>query len=570
MNKSSISTLVQEYLHTYNESLLVEIENHVRLAFGLNRVDGDQLQLPEERINKNKNNNTDYAACMTTQIDKARNIDEHMYRQTVDKNNKIIKEFPSSDESIIKIVSTTMFKDFVHSIRKIVPAITEKDCAGLLRDSITIGKILCDTELTDFDKHVVENLVRKHKALFANEVLNHTTYKLSDLDLEMIKHVPQGGSWKDIPEETIHKSKRLERITQTGGRTTLYGRIDYSKPSYTITTFFNRPGNGTYVHPVHERVISAREAARFQTFPDDYIFCGNKNDILKQIGNAVPVLLAYNIGTAIRNKTGCCASVDLFSGAGGMTYGFKCAGIKATIANDIMRSACLTLKTNMPDINVLCGDITKKEIKRTIITTGKSGGADIICGGPPCQGFSMAGWRMENDPRNELFKHFVDIVSEIRPKVIVFENVEGLLSYKNGETYRNIIELFSELGYFTEGRKLKANHYGVPQRRNRVIILCTRKDINVPPKDLFPEPTTPNTDRQITAFETISDLENIPCDDNAKNHSNYSSPILQFLKKEITAHEYIQSIRDERGELACTAKTKMKKNSEQLLFDFFA
>ena len=274
-----------------------------------------------------------------------------------------------------------------------------------------------------------EVITAKYQALYNGYILNHTSFKLSDLDLEMIRPVPQGGSWKDIPKETVEKSARLMRITQTGGRTTLYGRIDYQKPSYTITTYFNRPGNGTYVHPVHERVLSVREAARFQGFQDNYFFCGNKTQLLKQVGNAVPTILAYQLAKNIKDKTGCTKSVDLFCGAGGMTAGFKAAGIHAVISNDIEQSACVTIKVNNPEIDVLCGDITTEEVKAKIVEAARQKGADIICGGPPCQGFSMAGLRLTDDPRNKLFLDFVDIVSRIKPKVIVFENVEGLLGH---------------------------------------------------------------------------------------------------------------------------------------------
>ncbi|MDD2992654.1 MAG: Alw26I/Eco31I/Esp3I family type II restriction adenine-specific DNA-methyltransferase [Pygmaiobacter sp.] len=434
----------------------------------------------------------------------------------------------------------------------IIPTVTLEDCSAMISGQASVREI-CFQKKPDadkFEKRVADEIEKKYRKISQGIILNHTTFKLSDLDLEMIRSVPQGGSWKDIPTETVKKSKRLERITQTGGRTTLYGRVDYSKPSYTITTYFSRPGNGTYVHPIHQRVLSVREAARFQCFPDNYAFCGNKTDMLKQVGNAVPVLLAYSIGKAIREKTDCCTSIDLFSGAGGMTYGLKLAGINASIASDIMESACVTLKANSPEIPVFCGDITEEATKQRIIEAGKRANADIICGGPPCQGFSMAGWRMKDDPRNQLFRHFVDIVASVYPKVIVFENVEGILSYEGGKTYRDIIQLFSELGYHTEGRKLLANHYGVPQRRKRVIILCTRKDIGVLPKDIYPAPLTPNDDRQVSAYETIYDLENVECSDNARYTSMYTSPILQFFRGTIDADEYIKKIRDERGMLS--------------------
>ena len=485
--KEKVSKLVKNYINNRDGNILSEIEKMIGEAYG-------------------------FFDCE----------DEPNEMGTIFSNSKLLKE------------------KFYSDLSKVINFIDISDIESILSNSMNADDLFKKYEIrNDEETYVVaSNIIDKYKKIGCGEVLNHTTFKLSDLDLEMIQSVPQGGSWKDIPAETVKKSKRLEKITKTGGRTTLYGRIDYSKPSYTITTYFNRPGNGTYVHPVHERVISVREAARFQSFPDDYYFIGNKSDKLKQVGNAVPVILAYNIGKSIKEKTGCCISVDLFSGAGGMTYGFKQAGINAVIANDFFKSACITLKTNSPEIPVLCGDITKEKIKEQIITAGIKGNADIICGGPPCQGFSLAGFRKKDDPRNELFRHFVDIVSKVNPKVIVFENVEGILSYQGGETFREILSLFNELGYNAEGRKLSANNYAVPQRRKRVIILCTRKDMDILPSDIFPEEIT-GEKTQISAYETIGDLENIECSENAKYENTSSSTIIDYFKGKIDAEKYI-------------------------------
>ncbi|MCM1523872.1 MAG: DNA (cytosine-5-)-methyltransferase [Ruminococcus sp.] len=426
---------------------------------------------------------------------------------------------------------------YTDAIKYVLPQITIQEASSILKGELKIEGLI--NGLNKFDTSVVKGITSKYRTLFQGLLPNHTTFKLSDLDLEMIRAVPPGGSWKDIPMETVKKSKRLNRITQTGGRTTLYGRIDYNKPSYTITTYFNRPGNGTYVHPVHERVLTVREAARFQTFKDDYYFFGNKTQHLKQVGNAVPTLLAYQIAREIKKKTGCSKSIDLFCGAGGMTVGFKEAGIHSLLSNDIEESACVTLKINNPEINVLCGDITQAETKDAIERAALEGGADIICGGPPCQGFSMAGFRASDDPRNQLFREFVDIVRRVKPKVIVFENVEGLLSYQGGKTYREVHALFSELGYNTEGRTLMASDYAVPQKRKRVIIICTENDLAIAPGELFPAPITAEESTQITARETIADLETVPCDDTAKYVDCDNSDILDFFKGNITYEEYV-------------------------------
>ena len=515
--KAKLSQLVQQYLQDKNENLLMRINALVNEAFGVSEM--------QEDLKAVSNDTGKYTEIAVFDDQKG------------------------------------LIHAFLRDLQQIIPSVSIKECDTILRGHASVKDLYLEKkpDSTKFEVRVLENLEMKYRRLFKGYILNHTTFNLSNLDLEMIATIPQGGNWKDIPNETVKKSKRLSRITQTGGRTTLYGRIDYSKPSYTITTYFNRPGNGTYVHPIHDRVISVREAARFQCFPDDYLFCGNKSDMLKQVGNAVPVLLAYALGKRIREKTGCQTSVDLFSGAGGMTYGFKRAGINAVIANDFAESACITLKTNCPEIPVLCGDVTEENTKKAIIDAGVASGADIICGGPPCQGFSLAGFRMKDDPRNQLFRHFIDIVSGVDPKVIVFENVEGLLSFQGGETYRSIIELFSELGYHTEAQKLFSNHYGVPQRRKRVIILCTRKDIGVKPAELFPKPVTPNDDYQVTAYDTIYDLEQVVCSENARYTSSYTSPFIQYLKHQMSIDDYLKAVTDVRGTI-CTEALDAKNN----------
>ncbi len=437
---------------------------------------------------------------------------------------------------------------FQSDLSKIIPDISLERCYDILENKASIADVIFQKNFqgSAFERKVLLNIENKYKKLYQGCLLNHITFKLSSLDLEMIRNVPQGGNWKSIPLETVRKSKRLLRLTQTGGRTTLYGRIDYNKPSYTITTYFNRPGNGTYVHPTLDRVLSVREAARFQSFPDNYYFSGNKTELLKQVGNAVPVFLAYAIAKNIILKTGCRVSVDLFSGAGGMTYGFKQAGIKSCICNDINMSACVTLKTNSPELSVICGDITNREIKERVITEGLRARADMICGGPPCQGFSLAGLRNKNDMRNQLFHPFVDIVSAINPKIIVFENVEGLLSFQGGETYSNIITLFSQMGYLVECKTLCANYFAVPQKRKRVFIICARKDLGILPSDLYPKEITKLEKAQITARNTIYDLENIECGDSAL-YSPSPAPttipsILSYFRGDVSIDEFLHDI----------------------------
>ena len=458
-------------------------------------------------------------------------------------NNYEIDEFPIPVNSIYIIEINNLVAEYLKTGNKNL--IDKIDL--LVNKSFFEEKLEPKTNIK-LEEAVKKGREKKTYLLENHKVLNHTTFKLSELDIETIKNVPQGGNWKDIPENVIKKSKRLERISKTGGRTTLYGRIDYSKPAYTITTYFNRPGNGTYVHPHFNRVVSVREAARIQSFPDDYYFYGNKTQLLKQVGNAVPPLFAYQIASKIIKISGCTKTIDLFCGAGGLTCGFKSAGMKSLLATDIDEAACATIAINNMEIPVLCGDIVNKNIKEEVIKIAKNYGAEIICGGPPCQGFSMAGFRSNDDPRNQLFHDFVDIVKIVSPKIVVFENVEGLLSYENGNTYNEILTLFSELDYNCLGKLLNTSDYGVPQKRKRVIIICTRKDLKCVPAELFPEPTTKEENEKISVFQAISDLENIPCGEEVLYNASKRSNFVKMLQNEISYKVFFKTLANEKKE----------------------
>ena len=303
---------------------------------------------------------------------------------------------------------------------------------------------------------------------------NHITHKLGAYAQELAKYIPEGGNWKDIP--LTLSDKRLDGIRATGGRTTYYGRLRWDASSYTITTYFNHVGNGCNLHPSQARVISIREAARLQSFPDDFIFVGSKASQFKQIGNAVPPLLSRFVSTLIKPYLNNFNFIDLFAGCGGLSEGFIQNGFNLLAVNEYDRNA---IKTNIynhskyaSEDKFILGDITKDETKNKIYNACKNERVDLILGGPPCQGFSYAGWRNPNDARNQLFRDFVAIVRVLKPKLFVMENVLGILTMKNGEVIKDIIRAFNDEGYTVcTPIKLNSMWFGVPQKRKRVFII---------------------------------------------------------------------------------------------------
>lgn len=181
--------------------------------------------------------------------------------------------------------------------------------------------------------------------------------------------------------------------------------------------------------------------------------------------------------------------VSFFTGCGGMCYGLKAAGFNIVAANELVEAYKDIYRLNFGDIpflsNNIC-DVTDEEIRQLMDQYGE---IDIMAGGPPCQGFSLAGKRDISDKRNTLFEYYLQIASKIRPKIILMENVRLLTSMKapDGTLVKDkIISTFQSIGYTGTFHIVNAADYSVPQNRERVFFIGVRNDLDVPPVSLTP------------------------------------------------------------------------------------
>jgi len=207
--------------------------------------------------------------------------------------------------------------------------------------------------------------------------------------------------------------------------------------------------------------------------------------------------------TNIKNKP---KLVSLFSGAGGMDLGFKQAGFDIIFANDFDKDACETYKKNIDD-NILHCDISiikNDDIPKNI---------DVLIGGFPCQGFSIANKnRNIHDSRNSLYKEMIRFITVSKPKIIVAENVKGILSLGGGVIFQQIKKDLENLNYRVDYFLINMAHYGIPQQRERVIIIANKIQI----ANTMPKPTH-NNKNAITTQQAIEELANIDITNNVIN-----------------------------------------------------
>ena len=221
--------------------------------------------------------------------------------------------------------------------------------------------------------------------------------------------------------------------------------------------------------------------------------------------------------------------IDLFSGAGGLSQGFKDAGCEIVSAVEIDKNLSQTYRKNFPKTKLFDTDIAK--IKSTVLLANNSK-IDVIIGGPPCQGFSMSGKRIRNngiflnDKRNKLFKEFVRIIKDLKPKVFLMENVPGILTIFNGKTKNQISSIFKSAGYSTKVKVMLAADYGVPQLRKRAFFIGN--NLGIDPEFFFPIKKTKD---YISVENAIFDLPFIKSGE-GKFKTNYEKkPFTDYQKK---------------------------------------
>ena len=321
------------------------------------------------------------------------------------------------------------------------------------------------------------------KAMHSEEAMlcNHETARHSAEVLKRFPFVPPGGNWKNIPEEYYGVG---------GEHSNNYRRLDPGKPAVTI----KHAQKSMIIHPYYNRTITAREAARLQSFPDSFILSGTRYEQHQQLANAVPPLMAMAIARQIswaismdraekavvtldsyseKEAEGEASSftfIDLFAGIGGFRLGLERAGGKCVFSSEIDRYARETYKLNFGEYPT--GDI--KEISPSEIPEH-----DILAAGFPCQPFSIAGKRLGfSDTRGTLFFEIERILLAKKPRAFILENVAGLVNHDHGKTFKTIKSSLKNAGYHIFYKILNAKDYGIPQNRERIFIVGFRGNVD--------------------------------------------------------------------------------------------
>ena len=214
--------------------------------------------------------------------------------------------------------------------------------------------------------------------------------------------------------------------------------------------------------------------------------------------------------------------IDLFCGCGGLSLGFEKAGFNVLLGIDAWQDAITTFNYNHKNSKGICADLSTlnpEEIEKEL--NGKN--VDLIIGGPPCQGFSVAGKRIVDDERNKLYKNFVRFVEYYKPKAFMMENVPNILSIGEGIVKDSIVKDFSDLGYNVVYKVLTASNYGTPQNRRRAVFVGFKDGKEF----IFPQRCV---EQLVTSYEALSDLPENSLEDGSEYPINSNCDYQKLMR----------------------------------------
>ena len=224
-------------------------------------------------------------------------------------------------------------------------------------------------------------------------------------------------------------------------------------------------------------------------------------------------------------------AVELFAGAGGLSIGLQRAGFEIVLANEIEKDFAATFKANHPHTEVIACDIHDLDFSEELKRLGCKN-ITLVSGGPPCQGFSTVGSKRQQDPRNSLFYEYLRAVNQIKPSYILFENVSGFKKMYDGKAYYTLIDELELLGYKTVSDVLEASDYGLPQYRQRTIVMGWQKSlppIELPQPIFFDTPCLHGNRKKLTLMDAISDLPPLGTGETAAHY--LTPPQNEYQKK---------------------------------------
>lgn len=337
-----------------------------------------------------------------------------------------------------------------------------------------------------------------------------------------------GQKWRSLGNAmwltNIDNERRHKKIKLTKH----YNEKDYPKydnyDAINVKTINDIPCDYYGIMGVPITIINKYNSDQFEIVGEANHGSDNEYDLFKPIINGKEIYKRILIRRKIK-KFNRFIMLDLFSGAGGFSYGMeKNEHFKTAIALDFNEKALKTFKYNMPMTTTILGDITDNKIKNKVIELSNKNGVNMIIGGPPCQGFSLKGKKMGlDDKRNFLFKEYLSIVEKLQPEIFVIENVKSLLSTSAGWFKKQIIKEVEKMGYYIEYGVLNASDFGVPQSRQRAIFICSKqKNINLP---------SPNIIKKTTVKDAIYDLAYLNSGEGSFEQNYITRPMSEYQIK---------------------------------------